>query len=278
MPHAFGCSSRLEVVKITIHPLFLAVGLLSAVFGGFPIFIICALTALMHECGHIFCAQRLGFECTKISLMPYGAAAVCDIEGISPKDEIYLALAGPAVNLLICVAIAGLWWFAPQTYAYTDVLFYANSAMLILNLLPAYPLDGGRVARCILTRVFKPKIANIVIRIVNLCVVGVLITLFFTVVKNYSLIAVAALLLCSALSKSPPVQKINFAARKKKRGREMRYVILDGNSTFKDALRYIDDRRYLVIQLYEDEKFLDEITEDELFKKLQNSNLYDKIL
>ena len=265
-------------MKITIHPLFFAVGLLSAVFGGFPVFIICALTALMHECGHIFCAERLGFECKKVSLMPYGAAAVCDIEGISPSDEIKLALAGPAVNLLMCVIIAGLWWFFPQTYAYTDLLFYANSAMLIMNLLPAYPLDGGRVARCILIKFLKPKVAEISIRIVNLAVVGGLVALYFTVAHNLSVLFVAAFLLCSAITKSPPAQKINFAARKKKRGREIRYVILSESATYKDALRYVDSSRYLVLQIYDEEKFLDEITEDELYKKLQNCNLYDTIL
>lgn len=265
-------------MKITIHPLFFVVGLLSALFGGLPIFIICALTALMHECGHIFCAERLGFECTKISLMPYGAAAVCDIEGISATDEIKLALAGPAVNLLSCVAVAGLWWFFPQTYAYTDLLFYANSSMLIMNLLPAYPLDGGRIAKCILVKFLKPKIAEISIRIVNLAVVGALVALYFTVAHNLSVLFVGAFLLCSAFTKSPSVQKINFAARKKKRGREIRYVILGENATYKDALRFIDGSRYLVLQIYDEEKFLDEITEDELYKKLQNRNLYDKIL
>ena len=253
-------------------------GLLSAIFGGFPIFIICALTALMHECGHIFCAERLGFECTKISLMPYGAAAVCDIEGISPSDELKLALAGPAVNLLMCITVAGLWWFIPQSYAYTDFLFYSNAAMLLLNLLPAYSLDGGRVAKCILTKFLKPKTAEISIRIFNIAVVGGLVTLYFTVAHNLSVLLIAAFLLCSALTKAPPVQKINFAARKKKRGREIRYVILGENATFKDALRYVDSSRYLVLQVYDEEKFLDEITEDELYKKLQTCNLYDKIL
>ena len=104
-------------MKLTVHPLFLLVGLLSALFGGLPMFIISAVTALLHECGHIFCAARMGFECKNIKLMPYGAAAVCDIEGISPKDEIKLALAGPLVNLILCIAVAGLWWFYPVTYA-----------------------------------------------------------------------------------------------------------------------------------------------------------------
>ena len=265
-------------MKITIHPLFLAVGLLSALFGGLPVFIICALTALLHECGHIFCAARLGFECKKISLMPFGAAAVCDIEGISPSDEIKLALAGPLVNLLLCVGVAGLWWFFPVTYAYTDLIFYASAGMLFLNLLPAYPLDGGRIAKCVLSGFLKKnKALNIALRIINILVVISLIFTYFFAIKNITLLTMAGLLFCSALSKSPPAVKINFAAKKKKKGREIRYVILGENATFKDALRFVDSSRYLILQLY-NEKFLDEITEDELYEKLLLHSIYDKIL
>lgn len=267
----------MEFVKITVHPLFFAAGVVCAVFGGLPEFLICALTALLHECGHIFCAARLGFECSKISLMPYGAAAVCDVEGISPADEIKLALAGPFVNLALCVAVAGLWWFFPVTYGVTDVIFYASAAMLVINLLPAYPLDGGRVARCLLSKFIKQKALNITLRALNIAVVAALVLLFFFAIKNVTVLTVAGMLLCSAFSKSPPVRKINFAAKKKKRGKEIRYVILDENATYKDALKFVDSSRYLILQIYGDE-FLDEISEDELYKKLLTSGLYDKIL
>ncbi|MDE6585385.1 MAG: hypothetical protein K2K80_01730 [Clostridia bacterium] len=264
-------------MKITVHPLFLAVGLLSAVFGGLPTFLICTLTALLHECGHIFCAQRLGYDCTKVSLMPFGAAAVCDIEGISAADEAKLALAGPFVNMVLCVSCAGLWWFFPPSYAYTDIVFYANAGMLFLNLLPAYPLDGGRLAKCLLSKFMRGKAANIALRAVSVLVVAGLVLIFVFLYRNISLIAVAALLLVSAFTKPQPAQKINFAAKKKKRGRDIRYVILGEEATFRDALRFMDGSRYLVLQLYGD-TFLDEITEDELYEKLLTASIYDKIL
>ena len=263
-------------MKLTIHPLFLAVGLLTAVFGGLPVFLICTLTALLHECGHIFCAAKLGFECTKVSLMPFGAAAVCDIEGISPTDELKLAFAGPAVNLVLCVFTAGLWWFFPPSYAYTDLVFYASAGMLVLNLLPAYPLDGGRAAKCLLLKFMSAKAVNITLRAASLIAVVALVLLFIFVLPNVSLIAVAVLLLVSAFTGSQPARKINFAAKKKKRGREIRYVILGEEATFRDALRFVDGSTYLVIQLY-GEKFLDEITEDELYERLMEHSLYDKI-
>lgn len=254
----------------------MAAGILSAVFGGLPVFIICALTALMHECGHMFCAARLGFECERIKLMPYGAAAICDIEGISPWDEVKLALAGPAVNLAVCVAVAGLWWFEPVTYAYTDTVFYANAAMLLLNLLPAYPLDGGRVARVMLSRFLKPKALNIAVRAVSVAVVIGLVFIFIFAERNVTLLFVGGFLLCSVFEKSPPVKKINFAAKKKRRGRDIRYVIVGEEATYRDALKYVDGSCYLVLQIY-GEHFIDEITEDELYERLMNHSIYDRL-
>lgn len=264
-------------MKIKLHPLFLLAGLVSAFLGGLPIFVICALTALLHECGHIFCARKMGFECIEIKLMPYGASALCDIEGISVSDELRLAFAGPLVNLLICVGTAGLWWFFPDSYAFTDTVFYANAGMLFINILPAYPLDGGRALSCLLKKFLKSSVADLVLKIICALIVGGLVALYFTALKNPSVLFVAAFLLCSVFEKRSPVQKINFAARKKKKGREIRYIILDESATFKDALRFLDERKYLVIQIYGD-VFLDEITEDELYKKLLNHSIYDKIL
>ena len=264
-------------MKIKLHPLFLLAGLISAFFGGLPVFVICALTALLHECGHIFCARKMGFECKEINLMPYGASALCDIEGISKTDEIRLAFAGPLVNLLICVGTVGLWWFIPDTYAFTDTVFYANAGMLILNLLPAYPLDGGRALSCLLRKFLKVNVADLILKILCAVFAGGLIALYFALLKNPTLLFVAAFLVCSIFEKRPPAQKINFAARKRKRGREIRYIILDESSTFKDALRFLDESKYLVIQIYGD-TFLDEITEDELCEKLLNHSIYDKII
>lgn len=263
-------------MKITLHPLFIALGLASAIFGGLPVFIIYALTALLHECGHMFCAAKLGFKCEKISLMPYGAAAVCDTEGISNKDEIRLALAGPAVNAFIVVATAGLWWFFPQSYAYTDTVFNANAVMLAINLLPAYPLDGGRAARCVLTLFMPQKTAQIILRVLGGIFSLTFILIFALAYKNLSFLVFAAFLLCSAFEKVQPLSKISFTATRPKRGKEIKHVMLNAKSTFKDGLRYLDSSKYIIFQCYSD-GVLDELTEDEFYELLQSHTIYDVI-
>ena len=264
-------------MKITLHPLFIALGIASAIFGGLPVFAIYALTALLHECGHIFCASKLGFKCEKISLMPYGAAATCVTDGISNADEIKLALAGPAVNAFLMVAVAGLWWFYPVTYAYTDTVFYASAVMFTINLLPAYPLDGGRVARCLLTMIAPQKAVKITLRVLSAVLCIALIFIFVFAYANASLLVFSAFLLCSAFEKEQPLSRINFASVKPNRGKEIKHIMLNSNSTFKDALRHIDSSVYLVFQFYSD-GLLDEITQDELFEMMQNKDLYDKII
>lgn len=263
-------------MKITLHPLFIALGIAAAIFGGLPIYLIYALTALLHECGHIFYAAKMGFRCEKISLMPYGAAAICDTEGIRARDEVKLALSGPAVNAFICVLCAGLWWFYPITYAYTDTIFSANAVMLAINLLPAYPLDGGRAVGSLLSIFMHKRRAKLILRICSLCVSVALIFVFAFAFRNISLLIFALFLLCSAFEKDGMLSRVSFSAKKIKRGREMRHIILTEKSTFKDALRYVDDGKYCVFQYFSN-GILDEITEEELFEMLETHSIYDKV-
>ncbi len=264
-------------MKITIHPLFFAVMIFCALFGGLPMTLIFLVTALMHECGHVFCAARMGFRCERIKIMPYGAAAVCDLDGIKPADEVRLALAGPLVNAAICVALAGLWWFFPDTYAYTDSVMLANLSMLIVNLLPAYPLDGGRALGCLLKKFFGRKKALITLKIISLVCAAGLIAGFFVSGFNPSFLTFGLFLICSAIEKAPRAELINFSSQGKlKRGIEVKYVLCDADLTFKDAFKMLDDRRYLVLQLY-DGSIADEITQDELYDLACFHGVYDKV-
>ncbi len=264
-------------MKLSVHPLFFAVMLFCALFGGLPSALICLMTALLHESGHIFCAARMGFKCEKVKIMPYGAAAMCDVDGIRAGDEIKLALAGPAVNAAVCVALAGLWWFFPQTYAFTDSVLQANLAMLAVNLLPAYPLDGGRVAGSVLSKLFSKRVATIILKCVAaLCAVALTVA-FFLSGYNPSLLMFALFLVCSAIEKSPTAKLINFSSEGKlKRGIEVKYVLCDRSLTYKEAFKKLDDKRYLVLQLY-DGGVADEITQDELYAQAAEHSFYDAV-
>ena len=143
-------------LKITIHPLFILFGLYFAVIGKVFSFLTFTLVALIHECGHFAASSRLGYELDRITLMPYGAVISGGNNCFSFGDEVMIALAGPAINLFTAIFFVAVWWFFPETYPYLELAVTASAAIALINLIPAYPLDGGRILLAALST-FLPR-------------------------------------------------------------------------------------------------------------------------
>lgn len=137
--------------KIRVHPLFLLLGVVMIAAGSGYEFGVYSVLLLLHEGAHSFAAYRLGFTANKIELLPYGAVLYGVPTGIAVKDEIKIALAGPAASIVIALVCIAFWWIVPDSYAFTDVVVAAGLTTGIFNLLPAYPLDGGRAALALLS-------------------------------------------------------------------------------------------------------------------------------
>ena len=150
--------------RLKIHPLFLLLGVYYCFIGELPIFLLSALVALQHECAHAFAAAKLGYKLDRVVLMPYGAVIDGDLSGISLKDEFFVAVWGPLCNLFTAAGFAALWWFWPDTYAFTDTACFISLAIGLVNFIPAYPLDGGRVLKCALRTWVKEKSAERICR------------------------------------------------------------------------------------------------------------------
>jgi len=122
---------------------------LSAVLGLFA-------SVVLHEFGHAMMARQVGLSIRGITLFFFGGVAEMDSEPPSPVAEFLVAVAGPAVSFLLaigCFVTYGLLWGVAVTPAALGVVEYLgiiNLFLLIFNLIPAFPLDGGRVLRSIL--------------------------------------------------------------------------------------------------------------------------------
>ena len=108
-------------VTLKIHPLFYLFGLYYALTGRIFIFIVYTIVALVHELGHSFVAERLGYRLKSIVLMPYGAVIGGDVKNLRLRDEIAVAAAGPLLNFAIGIFFVATWWIFPDTYDYTSL-------------------------------------------------------------------------------------------------------------------------------------------------------------
>ncbi len=275
-----GQSSPLRLFRF--HPLFLLVGIWYACTGELFLFLMSALVAVQHECAHAFAAARLGYKLNAIVLMPFGAVIDGDLRGISFKDEIYVALCGPLCNLVTAIFFVALWWLEPSCYAFTDTACYSSLSIALVNLLPAYPLDGGRVLRCSLTRAFlrnsltadiAEKRAERICRAVTLSFSSVFLLSFLIHctqgVFNFTLLAFGIFLLVGSFGnrdKTAVYSRMDFSCKNAlKKGVEVRRVAVLSSCSVKDALRFLARGVYLVIEVYdENENHLFDLTQNEL--------------
>lgn len=253
--------------SIRLHPLFFATGLVYCFTGELFSFLLSCVVALQHECAHAFAAAKLGYKLNAVVLMPYGAVIDGDMDGISLKDEAFVAVCGPLCNLATAALFVAAWWFFPTLYAYTDTAYYSSVAIALVNLLPAYPLDGGRILRAAVLSAVSRKIPDFIRaerKATQICK-GVTLTIALTVAAVFALFALRgqynlSLLILSVFlltgvwgNKEKAVYKrMDFSCGDiLQKGALVRRVVVSENIPVKNALRYLSEGEYLVLEVYD---------------------------
>jgi Zn-dependent protease/CBS domain-containing protein len=164
--------ARLWGIEVYVHATFLLIvgwvaysywmqfHALSAVLGGVAFILALFACVVLHEYGHALMARRFGVRTRDITLYPIGGVARLERIPEKPIEELWVAIAGPAVNVVIAIALAlyliptgglaAITAISVTAGGFVSRLLAVNVLLVAFNLLPAFPMDGGRVLRALL--------------------------------------------------------------------------------------------------------------------------------
>jgi Zn-dependent protease/CBS domain-containing protein len=158
----FGVPVRLHFTFVILLIFLLFIGIGGRQSGASTAIYVLALFAsvLLHELGHTLVARHYGIKTIEIVMFPIGGVSRQERRP-KAREELWIALAGPSVNLFIAVALFALVWIAqgfvgveqlrePTDANLAERIAVGNLTLWLFNLLPAYPMDGGRILRSLL--------------------------------------------------------------------------------------------------------------------------------
>lgn len=235
---------------------------------------------IIHEFAHYSVARLFGFSGFDMEILPFGGfLKLKDIDEASPREDIIISLSGPLINLifaLICYIL-----LEEYNTNILNLLFKVNMALGIFNLIPALPLDGGRILRALIAKKTVFKIANFITVIVSL-IFGSLM-MFFYILSFYrkeinlslGIIAIFIMMFsfrekgrCSYIIMS---DIINKKCKFLKRGYiENKSYSIHYSKDLLKALSIVERNKYNVFTVLDDElKVIDIIYEGELLEAVK---------
>lgn len=154
----------IKSIDIVVHP-FMPLMILYAWISGHGAFIIITVISIvLHECAHALTAFLFRQKLQSIEITPLGAVLRMEItSGLSASKKLFILLSGPMMSWCLCaISIVAVRCGFPVEISW--YFFIGNLAIFVLNLVPALPLDGGRVLLLILERLFPSKYVVIIMR------------------------------------------------------------------------------------------------------------------
>ena len=243
-----------------------------AVFTGQTILLTNYFLALaLHELAHLLVAVKSGYSLKLIKLDVFGLSIELN-ETIDDKDSFKINLAGPVFNLFLCVLCLALYWLIPVSYFYLNTFCFCNLILAIFNLIPVYPLDGGKIFRGMIKSDRAYKLLDGIIRfgLSMLFICAFVFSCFKT--PNYLLIIVAIFFITSK-GKQTPTMSI-FKYRTNKHFDKVVILKVEESETLFNLIKQIKSHHYTIFYVPKLNKYFDE---DQVVEKALNKPLIASI-
>lgn len=269
----------MDFKKVSINPLVFIMFFAAHIFGILEEFFVIFIMITLHEIFHILAAIYYKIKINKVNITPIGLTAELSFtKSIELKKEIYIYLCGPLFNLLMIITgcILNLYF---ENYSNTISFFVlSNISLLLINLVPILPLDGGRILKATLHNkigFYKTyKVLNISSKIfvLLLAIIGVLQTLYSHYNFSILIICILLLFLFDREKKNMQLDLMKDIIIKKqlmiKSGTiKLEYLACNKNAKAINAMKSFKKARYHILKIFDDNlNIIGEITETELFE------------
>lgn len=250
---------------IRISPLFFITLIVLYFLNLLPEFLIVTLVSLAHETGHYFTAKILNENVSYIKVQPWGICLRCE-HFKTYKSEMLVSLAGPMVNIILLLI---------SSIFKNPFLYAVNLFMLVLNLLPIYPLDGGRILSCALKQEINNTQTDLVLKIVSsILTVVVFLTgiyLFYKTKLNFSVL-LAGLFILLTTDKSQGNDKKNTL-------KKVRHYSVMEYQTINTVFKLKDNSDSVIIDVLDEKhRYLGSITAREVLEEIAVSGYEIKFI
>lgn len=248
------------------------------------LFVMSLAFVLFHESVHLLAGIILKFRILKINILPFGAMlSIKDIDIADPIEDFIISIAGPCSNILLCCIFTIMFYYNHEILFYNMAL--CNWIIGFLNIIPAYPLDGGRIFRALINCKYIYKKANDIV--LNFSIItGLILTVIYLVCffKGYislslSIGIIAWFILFGAMEEKERIRYLVMSDLLKKRTRfkqrgymETRVISIYYKKSILSSLSLMDKSKYNIFYVIDDNFcVLDIVFEGDIIEILKES-------
>lgn len=253
-------------VKIRISPLIIISFAAAYCFNYVHIFLLTYLIMTIHELAHLFAAVCIGLKPERFEFSPFGVHLTLKNKIIhSASDDIILYSAGPLANALMATIALG--------FSLKD-MYYSNTLLMFMNLLPLYPLDGGAVTKRILISFFNIKTTSCLMKTISI-IISICFSIFtawglYMKILNISIFFMMLFLIGNMVCSHElySVDIINIVNIHKKRTNKIKMLLIDADHPKKDILYKISSSDTILGCVMKNGKVIRLISEQELIDEI----------